>query len=493
MGWKDAPLVSESPEWMKAPELPNSPSKSSYLKQLVSKIARPVMEVGGAIIGGGLGAGAASETVVGIPFGAAAGGALGMAAGKSAADILDTKLGLRNELKPEQVIPEIGSNLKHGVYGEATGLVGLRAAQGLKPVLLKGIEAVSPSNIKMPAIIERFLNKEGVDTALNREQLSNVAVNYHKKLAGTISALDKKASETLSSELDIPKSRIIELLEKTKSKFVGVSGKAISSEAESAIGTIDNTISKIKEINPLPGQAEQTKIVVGPDRILKEVKLPEVPGGANPNISQQQLKDIVKQHENINWSDPARDAKKSVRNVLDSVLKSTNKKYAEAMKPVAQNVRLEKLVERKFGLRYDPSRGTYATDATAGKWTPKLLEGKAPESSAALKALDKSVGGNLTEKVRLSNIKETFTGDKTTGSRMVLLGRSIGSVLGPGGSTVGALAGAMMDKAGGKVTAGMIDALRIATQNLASPLNPMTAGLLLRTIYSMSQKEENKK
>lgn len=460
-------------------------------KQNISTMARPVLEIGGSIIGGTLGAGATAATVAGVPVGAAVGGALGMAGGKAAADALDTKLGLKNDISPREIIPETAKDIQYGSMGEAVGLGTGTLAKQIAPLGLKAINAVSPSSVKMPAILERFINKEGVATAMDREQLSNVAVSYHKRLAEQISALDQKASETLKSEMDIPKEKIIQFLEQAKNKFVGPSRKAVAPEAETAIRTIDNAINKIKEINPLPGQPATTQLVVGPDKILKEVTSPAVQGGTTQNISQQQLKDIVRQYDNINWADPSRDAKKSVRNVLDMILKSSNDEYAKAMKPVADNIKLEKVIERKFGLKYDPTNGTYATDATAGKWTPKLLEGQKPESAIALKKLDKAVNGDLTEKVRLSNIKDQFTGDKTTGSRMVMLGRSIGSVLGPAGSTIGAMAGAMMDKAGGKVTAGMVDALRSATQNIGAPLNEKTINLLFKTIYTMSFKDDN--
>lgn len=469
-------------------ELDNEPTK---WKETLSHVARPVLEIGGALVGGTLGAGATAATVAGVPVGIAAGGALGMAGGKAASELLDTKLGLRPELKPKEIIGKTGKLIQYGLEGEAMGMVGGALAKEAVPLALKGIGYLSPSAIKMPAIMERFINKEGVVNALEREKLSNVAVNYHKQLANRIKALDAKAAETLSETADIPKAVLVDVLSESKHKFVGASNKAISPEAEASVQAIDNAIAKIQEINPTK-TVTKARMEIGPDKMLREVPA-SATESYSANISQKQLKDLVSQHKGGNWNDPTGDAKKEIRNVLDGVLKSSNKDYAEAMSEVSRNIKLEKLVEKKFALKYDPSTGYAATDATAGKWSPKLLEGKAPESSKILKSLDKSVGGNLSEKVRLSNIKEQFTGDKTTGSRMVMLGRSIGSVLGPNGSTVGAMAGAMMDKAGGKVTGAMIDSLRMATANIGAPLNEKTVNLLFKTIYTMSHKSDGNK
>lgn len=54
------------------------------------------------------------------------------------------------------------------------------------------------------------------------------------------------------------------------------------------------------------------------------------------------------------------------------------------------------------------------------------------------------------------------------------------------------MAGAMMDKAGGKVTAGMVDVLRAATQGMGAPLDPETIKYLFRTLYTKSREDISK-
>jgi len=360
------------------------------------------------------------------------------------------------------------------------------------------IHAVSPSAIKEEAILERFINKKGVVSANTREQLGNIAVNYTNKLSDKIKTLDEVASKTLSSEMDIPKSKIYDALNSVKAKFIGSSRRAITKEAREAIRVINSIAYGIKKINPLPdiqpvvihGGFSSAPGTGGLGNLVREVKTtPGRFGQFMDNISEVQMKDIINQFQDLNYSDPVRKVSESVRDMFSFALKSKNQAYKKAMEPVAKAVRLQKIINRKFNLAYDPQVGTFATDATAGKFGPRLLDGGKPESLAAVKALDNTVGGDLAKKTRLTNIKDQFEGNKTTGSRMVMLGRSIGSTLGPSGAIAGAMAGAMMDKAGGKVTAGMVDVLRAATQGAGAPLDPETIKFLFRTLYIKSREE----
>ncbi len=389
------------------------------------------------------------------------------------------------------VSPEVSNLVTQGGVGVAQDL----AVQPLRllPKVGRGIiNAISPSNIKAADILERYKNPKGVKTALPRENLGKVLVEQHKSLGEQIKVLDTAAKETLNTSPTIPKSKVIAMLKEIKGKTVGRVGKAVSSEAKTSVGVVDNAIDAIKQMNPVPdikpgtvkipfetspGTGGLGKTVGG------EIGIPGRVGAYADKISEAQLKDLMGQYKNIPWNDPSANAQKQVRNFLDFILKKGNTNYADAMKPVAERAKVQSVIEKKMGLKYDPTLGTYATDATAGKWTPRLLEGGRPESSAALKKLDKLTNGNIMEKARLTNIRENFEGGKTTGSRMVQLGRHIG---GP----VGGIAGALMDKAGGKITGGMVDALKFASETIGSPLNTQTASALLK---ALSRKKQIKK
>jgi hypothetical protein len=92
------------------------------IKRILSGVYHPVLEAGGAIGGGLLGAGAASATVLGVPVGATVGGALGLAGGKSAADAIDRTIGLQEPIDTvAKAVKQTGADLKYGAIGEATG------------------------------------------------------------------------------------------------------------------------------------------------------------------------------------------------------------------------------------------------------------------------------------------------------------------------------------------------------------------------------------
>lgn len=388
------------------------------------------------------------------------------------------------------VSPEVSNLITQGGVGVAQDLA-VQPLRLLPKVGRSVINALSPSNIKAADILERYKNPVGVKIALPRENLGKVLVEQHKSLGEQIRVLDTAAKETLNTTATIPKSKVIQMLREIKGKVVGSAGKAVSPDAKTSVGVVDNAIDAIKRMNPIPDIKPGTvhmpfETLEGTGGLGKtvggEIGIPGRVGAAADKISEAQLKDLMGQYKNIPWNDPSANAQKQVRNFLDYILKKGNPEYADAMKPVAERAKVQSVIEKKMALNYDPTTGTYATDATAGKWTPRLLEGGRPESSSALKKLDKLTNGNIMEKARLTNIRETFEGGKTTGSRMVQLGKHIG---GP----VGGIAGAIMDKAGGKITGAMVDALRFASEGLGAPLSPMSAASILKAISAYKQKE----
>ena len=92
-------------------------SQGVFSPQNISAMARPVLEVGGAVGGGAIGSGLG-------PMGTAGGGVLGYATGKSAADYLDRKLGIMEPIEnvPE-ALQETAGNLYEGGKFESTNMV----------------------------------------------------------------------------------------------------------------------------------------------------------------------------------------------------------------------------------------------------------------------------------------------------------------------------------------------------------------------------------
>lgn len=433
-----------------------APSRSG-LKETASRYLRPALEIGGATVGGALASPLGPIATVG-------GGALGYGAGKSAADLADRLMGLSAPLAVKDIPKETIGNLYEGAKQEATGLgIGKLAvpaikatASGAKTLGKGAISVVSPGTFDD---VKYYFDKPGeVKNALTREQLGNTVVSSQKAVSDAIRNLDESAKGTLSQSNTVQKEQLISALNALKQKYVGSAGQAVSGEAKAAIAEIDNAIQGLSSINKLPDipssvVQEGEKIIPGilPTRTPIMKTIPAQTGRTDPALAERQIKDVMSQYKNINWDDPAGGAKKEIRKILDARLKS-NPEYRKAMVPVAKLTKLQSVVDKKMALKYDPATGTYATDATAGKWTPRLLEGGKPELSSALKKLGDVTGVDILGKARATNIKEKFTGGKITGSRLVQLGRHLGGV-------PGATIGAALDKMGGSAAGTLIESL----------------------------------
>ena len=116
-------------------------------KKTLSAYARPMLE-GGGMVGGGLMAGAAGlPTGPGASLTAVAGGALGYATGKRAADYLDESLGLKESLKTKDVLSSTSKDLATGATLEMGGQIAsailVPAYEGGKLVFNKASDALS--------------------------------------------------------------------------------------------------------------------------------------------------------------------------------------------------------------------------------------------------------------------------------------------------------------------------------------------------------------
>jgi hypothetical protein len=118
---------------------------ASPIASTISEYARPTLEVGGGVLGvlagGGVGSFAGPLTMTG---GAVAGGALGTAAGRTAADLIDRRLGLKDPIvSVQQAAQETGNAL---TFGLASEIGGRGIAKGVGTVFEK---AVAPMAGKM--------------------------------------------------------------------------------------------------------------------------------------------------------------------------------------------------------------------------------------------------------------------------------------------------------------------------------------------------------
>src|SRR3990167_2828364 len=186
-------------------------------------------------------------------------------------------------------------------------------------------------------------------------------------------------------------------------------------------------------------------------------------GRYGPTMSQKEMKHVIGQlDQNIDWEKPGmqamNDALTSLRTHYDSILKSANPDYANAMKPVSDGMRLFSDTKKLFNIESVPGQGYKITNATISSL--KNLLGKT-----------RGVSQEVAEKLKLATwhdfvkmaddaaIASEFTGGKTQGSRRVNLGAILGSTLGSGvGGVIGGFPGAAVGGGAGMVTAGIIGA-----------------------------------
>lgn len=244
--------------------LDDEQDQSSW-KNNMETIARPVLEMGGAIGGSMLAGG--PETPVGI-----AGGALGYGAGKSAADLLGRSIGVQQSIQNlPQAVSETAGNALQGAEMEATGL-GLGAiTKGIGsyagPVMRRALGFIKPMLMNKPAreaanqaaqvaiennIMPLLGSPEGAAT--NLEQLKNTTGT---SLGAIRESVGSQKIDAISNQLELLRNKLTE-------------GGAKGGEWDSlhqAIDTAQETISGLKQTGTDLGevglnQIEQAKKVI---------------------------------------------------------------------------------------------------------------------------------------------------------------------------------------------------------------------------------------
>lgn len=164
-------------EFLDAPPQGGSPEVAPW-KQTVSRVARPMLEAGGMVAGGILGAG--GGTVLGSPgVGTAAGAATGVALGygmaKEGADLLDIALGVSpgKPLGPE-TIQETARTLKHGAMygmgGEIAPAVAIPIWRGGKVLFGKALPFAKSTFERQAGEILEAATSRGTIYAKNAEE-----------------------------------------------------------------------------------------------------------------------------------------------------------------------------------------------------------------------------------------------------------------------------------------------------------------------------------
>lgn len=434
---------------------PNGSSNYSW-RNATSDIARPLLEVGGAVGGSILGGG--PETPVGI-----ASGALGYAGGKSAADLLSRSLGVKPSLQNlSEAIQETGSNLKSGAELEATNLFINPILRGAGKAALKGASAYfGPSE---EAITTRLNNPSMAEASFPKTS-EELAGNLNK-LQTNLNQIEDKVWGSLLKLKTEPKSVLIGMLNKIKGDYNVTGGPVVGGARKSAVAAIDDLVNDINSY-----------------------KQKGVPQNVEQMFDQKQLRQIIQSvSEDVDYSDPSKTSKNealaSFRHYLSEYLKGQNPQYADLIQQSAERTALLDNAGRNFSLK-KVSGEFVPSDNTSNK-IKSLLDEKKIQSQQIADQVKKLTGMDLQEAAKLAQQAGEFEKTATQGSRRAVMGKTVGAAIGGvvghglGGAAAGAMAGGYADKYAAQNLGGILDYLNKLGLNQGLEVNPLTSlGLLV--------------
>jgi hypothetical protein len=196
-------------------------------------------------------------------------------------------------------------------------------------------------------------------------------------------------------------------------------------------------------------------------------------------VSQSQVKDLIDQLDNdINWDalelTKTDEVLMNVRGRLDSLLKSKNPDYAEAMTPVDDQMRLMKDAQKLFGVQ--KRRGeefSLKSDTTVNRLQNALKENKIV-TQKTMERIKGAIGEDLPKKVRFAEYRRQFE-EPATGHYGAIpaiktgLGTMIGGQIGSyTGAMMGGVAGYVANQFGPKIASFIVDRISPIASKLDS-------------------------
>jgi hypothetical protein len=444
------------------------------IKDTISSMARPALEIGGAVVGGSIGLGAGVG--VASPLTASAGGALGYATGKSAADALDEYLGLKES--PQDLTAaskRIPENILTGAKMEALGMALHPVVKGVASTLVKGGKKIAGHLFDVSdEALEAYLQNPAAikDAAIGRlaQKLPKIA----EKFGQVIKHFSNSADDMLSTSRYIQASK------------TDPGGAITREEIKSALKTVR------RKVGGVYGAEAHAAVKTIEDVSKDLVKL-------GPTASQKQVRGIVeKLDDNINWSKfwkkpeeltASENALIRLRGKLDSLIKTKNVSYAEAMRPVDEAMTARGEFLKTFNIDKVKGKGYVPADITVTRLNSALKEGRLATQRIS-EQTKKITGEDILGEVQKAKYNEEFFGQRTTDmSRpniFALLGLAGGGgAAGWGGASAGSVAGQMagvgVKKYGGIAGSKILDLLsNIDTSRI--PIDVLKDPLLRRVL-----------
>lgn len=438
-------------------------------RALMNYVGRPVIE-GGAMTVGGL---AGTAMTGGNPLAGVALGAAMYPPAHQFANELEQALGIGGRRKSAGTLPEQALNaakqFQAGAEIETGGkILGSAMTKGADALVRSGVPTLlGPSKEAVIARMERPGVIKNAPSYLQQAEKLPVTL---KNMGKVIDSLYQRAAGTLRSSPEagdgaVPLSFVNKMIGQLQ-EDLKVGESTVGAADQAATGKLGSLISDMNSI------VKQTKMpeIVGPNgQVLnlqpKEVYLPET----------TVHKLIQRIRKNIDFTDKSASSTNSVltdvSGQLDLGLKTGNKTYAAAIKPVAKLTQLQNDAIDTFGLTKRTGEGLAPTDATISslKSLPTERRGVSQGLAKRLKAATRE---DLVGTSKNRQLAEQFSGSNTNGGRRAVTGAAIGNAVGTGlgygvghpiaggsiGTTLGGIAGMATDTSGREMAGSVIDA-----------------------------------
>lgn len=439
------------------------------IRRTLSKyLIRPAIE-GGAMTIGGL---AGTALAGGNPLGGVALGGVMYPPAHQAANAVDTLMGIGGWPRPVGTIPEqIGKTVNDVTTG--LGMEAGGKALGLLPSAAKAtLRGAIPTFLgpSREAVAARMANPEVIANAPSYLQQAESLPPALKGISKAIDGLYNRAKGVLRSSPD-PKKGAVPL--SFVNKMIGglqdqlkVGEATVGSADQAATGKLSSLIDDMNSIVKQPKMPE----IVGPTGQPLALKPKEV---YLPETTVHKL--IQRIRKNIDFTDKSASSTNSVltdvSGQLDAGLKSGNKFYDAAIKPVSRLTRLYNDVVDKFGLTKRTGEGLMPSDQTISSLKTLPAERRGI-SQGVMRRVKAATGQDFTGMSKTRQLADQFVGGNAQGTRRAFGGATIGSGVGAGigalvghptagaaiGSQIGTVAGMATDTSGRETAARIIDA-----------------------------------
>lgn len=286
----------------------------------------------------------------------------------------------------------------------------------------------------MSPVLRNYLTKKINNTLLDIPE--NASQRYINNPEAVMSAKTKEESaQMLADSLSALKNQ---------SKGIAQGSKASLSTERIVPVSVDDAVTTLKKFNDKEANALADRLNNDYLQRMSSIS-PEKNAGQLSEIEAHEVKQVLQSLGKFDIATPAKEraAANFESGRLNRAIKGQNPLYESLMAEQSQNIGTQQGLANKFGIKPDfsgqnPSGMTY-TDRTMSAMNDLVRSNKV-DRKRVIEALDRQVGGNVSEDLQNSLAKSLLTGPGApNGSRKAVIGANIGTAV--GGTLGGALGG----------------------------------------------------